>query len=69
MTFELEGTDYIELKNLLKVTNLVESGGAAKAAIDAGEVKVDGVVETRKGCKIRVGQTVVFQNQSVTVSK
>lgn len=69
MDFQLEGSEYIELKNLLKVSSLVETGGAAKAAIEAGEVKVDGEVETRKGRKIREGQSVVFQNQTITVTK
>lgn len=67
--FNLEGSEFIELKNLLKVTNLVASGGDAKAVIDAGEVKVDGLVETRKACKIREGQVISFQNQSVRVVK
>jgi ribosome-associated protein len=67
MTFNLEGSEFIELKNLLKVMSLVETGGEAKAAIDEGSVKVDGEVETRKGRKIRSGQTVTYKNQTVTV--
>jgi ribosome-associated protein len=67
MNFQLEGSEYIELKNLLKVTSLVESGGEAKAAIEEGAVKVDGVVETRKGRKIKSGQAVTFKNQTVNV--
>ena len=66
MEFKLEG-EYIELKSLLKVTDLVDSGGAAKAAIANGEVKVNGVVETRKANKIRVGMTITFGAQTVTV--
>jgi ribosome-associated protein len=67
MEFKLEGSDYIELKNLLKVMSLAESGGEAKSAIEAGEVKVDGVVETRKGRKIKNGQSVAFKNKTVDV--
>ena len=66
--FQLEGTEFIELKNLLKVMSLVETGGEAKAAIEGGEVKVDGEVETRKGRKIRSGMKVTFKDQSVEVS-
>ncbi len=66
MEFKLEG-EYIELKSLLKVTDLVDSGGAAKAAITNGEVKVNGVVETRKANKIRIGMTVTFDGQTITV--
>jgi len=69
MDFALEGSEFIELKNLLKVMSLVESGGEAKAAIEAGDVKVDGVVETRKGRKLRNGQTVTFKNKTITISE
>lgn len=58
MRFELQGRDYIELNNLLKVTGLCESGGHAKVLIGNGVVRVDGVVETRKRCKIRSGHRV-----------
>lgn len=67
MEFELEGSEYIELKNLLKVCGLCDNGAAAKAAISEGQVKVDGQVETRKSCKIHSGQTVTFQGKSVRV--
>lgn len=66
-TFNLNGTEYIELKNLLKVAGLVEHGGAAKAAITENQVQVDGQPETRKACKIRSGQTVTFQGKSIKV--
>ena len=65
--FELEGREYIELNNLLKVTGLCESGGAAKSFIAAGRVKVDSKVELRKRCKIRQGQIVEFENQKVQI--
>lgn len=66
-TFALEGSDYIELKNLLKAANLCDTGSDAKIAISEGLVQVDGVVETRKACKIRTGQVVVFNNKKITV--
>jgi ribosome-associated protein len=65
--FKLEGAEYIELKSLLKVTNLVETGGAAKAAITEGLVKVNGEVETRKANKIKAGMIVTFEGQSIKV--
>lgn len=55
--FELD-RDYVELKQLLKLTDLVASGGEAKIIIGEGHVQVDGVVELRKACKIRAGQQV-----------
>lgn len=66
--FKLKGTEHIELKNLLKVTGLCGTGGTAKMAIDQGEVEVDGVQETRKACKIRAGQTVSFNGESIKVT-
>jgi ribosome-associated protein len=55
------------LQALLKAAGLCDSGGAAKAAIVAGEVRVDGEVETRRGKKIRVGQVVSFAGREIRV--
>lgn len=57
VTFELR-TEYITLDALLKAAALVSSGGAAKQMIQDGQVLVDGHVETRRGRKLRPGQTV-----------
>ena len=65
--FELDGREFIELNNLLKVTGFCESGGLAKIMIGDGQVKVDGNVELRKRCKIRIGQVVEFNAQSVMI--
>ena len=55
--FELEG-EFVQLNQLLKLVGLCDSGGAGKALVAAGEVRVDGAVELRKTCKIRAGQRV-----------
>ena len=55
--FRIAG-EFITLDNLLKVTGLAPSGGAAKALVAAGAVRVDRKVELRKTCKIRAGQVV-----------
>ena len=65
--FELEGREYIQLNDLLKITGLCNSGGQAKLLIDQGLVKVDGQIETRKRCKVRKGQVVEFEGQVITV--
>jgi ribosome-associated protein len=67
-TFALDG-DYIELCNLLKLVGPVNSGGEAKKAIVDGHVKVDGAIETRKKCKIRVGQSVEINQFNIRVVK
>lgn len=64
--FKLED-EYIELVKLLKVTGLCDSGGMAKVVTSEGSVKVDGVVELRKRCKIRKGQRVDFGGNIIEV--
>lgn len=64
--FELTD-DYIELNNLLKVMGLCQSGGAGKAMVAQGSVKVDGHQELRKTCKIRAGQIVSIDNVRIRV--
>ena len=59
--------EYIPLNDLLKVTGVSSSGGAAKALIAAGKVWVDGAIELRKTCKIRAGQTVRFADVRIDV--
>lgn len=66
--FTLDGREYIELKNLLKVLSWCEHGGMAKQAIVDGLVRVDGEVESRKGRKIRAGQTVAYAGRSVRIA-
>ena len=51
MKFILE-TEFIKLDQLLKATDIVSSGGEAKAFIQNGNVLVNGSVETRRGKKI-----------------
>ena len=60
-------SEFIELCDLLKNVGLSESGGEAKQSIAAGEVTVDGVVETRKRRKVRPGQVVEFEGRKVAV--
>jgi len=67
MNFDLDGHEFIELNNLLKITGLCHSGGMAKMVIADGAVMVDDVVETRKRCKIRSGQTITFEETKITV--
>ena len=48
----------IRLGQFLKLANLVESGAEAKPVIAAGEVRVNGEVELRRGRQLRVGDVV-----------
>jgi len=59
--------EYIELIKLLKLAGLCDSGGAAKVAVDEGLVRVDGIVEKRKRCKIRKSQIVELDGNIIEV--
>ena len=65
--FSLEGNEFIELSNLLKIKGLCATGGMAKMVISEGLVRVDGKVELRKRCKVRAGQVVEFDGHKITV--
>lgn len=66
ITFELNA-EYVELNNLLKLVGVVDSGGAGKALVAEGVVKVDGKIELRKSAKIRAGQVVSLHGIKITV--
>ena len=60
-------TEYIKLDDLLKFAGLLGTGGMAKAVIQDGLVKVNGEICNLRGKKLRGGETVVFQGQTVKV--
>jgi ribosome-associated protein len=57
----------IALYKLLKLANVVASGGEAKQVIAEGLVAVNGGVETQKGKKIFLGDIVEFQGERIQV--
>ena len=59
--------EFVQLNQLLKLTGLCASGGAGKALVASGTVVVDGNIELRKTCKIRVGQVVALGDVEITV--
>ena len=54
-------TEFIKLQDLLKLANLVGTGGEAKIVIQNGDVSVNGE-------EIRPGDTVAFDGKELTVS-
>lgn len=52
---------YILLGEFLKRVGAVPTGGQAKRIIQAGMVRVNGEVETRRGRKLRPGDTVTIE--------
>ncbi|HEU4374181.1 MAG TPA: RNA-binding S4 domain-containing protein [Telluria sp.] len=67
ITFELN-SEFVEVNQLLKLSGLVDSGGAGKNLVASGVVKVDGKKELRKTAKIRAGQTVSVGDVRISVT-
>nr|WP_316613999.1 RNA-binding S4 domain-containing protein [uncultured Ruminococcus sp.] len=60
--------EFIRLDNLMKFSGMCNSGGRAKYLIQNGEVKLNGEVCTMRGKKLRPGDTIEYQNRTVTVT-
>ena len=61
-------TPFIKLDSLLKLADLVSSGGEAKMVIQDGLVKVNGEVCTMRGKKLYNGDKFEFMGQSYLIS-
>jgi len=62
--FKVEG-EFIHLIQLLKATNLVQTGGEAQIVVTEGEVKYNGHVDYRKRLKVKPGDTVEFNGEII----
>ena len=60
-------TEFIKLDALLKFANLVSSGGEAKIRIAEGEVLVNDVPCTMRGKKLRPGDSVSLDGETVKI--
>jgi ribosome-associated protein len=58
----------ITLGQALKVINVAGTGGEAKVLIQAGEVQVNGEVETRRGRKLQEGDVVEVGDEKLEVA-
>jgi len=66
-TFQLEGHEFIQLNQLLKLTGIAQSGGDANQLILNGEVLVNEEIATEKRKKIRAGDKVQLNDLTVVV--
>lgn len=57
----------IRLGQLLKFASVVEDGADARAVIEAGEVEVNGEVDTRRGRQVRPGDMVTYAGETFAV--
>ncbi len=61
-------TEFIRLDQLLKFSGLVDTGGMAKEIIQQGYVFVNGECCTMRGKKIRPGDKITVENETVLVT-
>lgn len=61
--------EFIRLDALMKLSDLVVTGGHAKVVIQNGKVKVNGEVCTMRGKKMREGDFFTFDGNKVTVKR
>ena len=61
-------TEFIRLQDLMKLGDLVSSGGQAKLLVQDGQVQVNGQVCLQRGKKLRPGDLVTFRDRSYTIA-
>ncbi|MCI4405723.1 MAG: RNA-binding S4 domain-containing protein [Sulfuricurvum sp.] len=66
MTYTLT-EPFIELHKLIKLLDLVDTGGQAKMLIDNGHVYRNGQIETRKRAKITKGEKIIIGDVIIEV--
>jgi ribosome-associated protein len=66
MTYTLNG-EFIELHKLIKLLDLVDTGGQAKMLIEDGLVLRNGVIETRKRAKIIKAEIITIGDVTITI--
>lgn len=59
--------EVIRLDQFMKIQGLVGTGGQAKVVIQGGEVLVNGEVETRRKKKLKQGDEVTFNGETLVV--
>lgn len=59
--------EYIKLGQALKAAGLAESGVDAKHAVEGGLVKVNGQTEYQRGKKLRDGDVVEFNGETIRI--
>ncbi len=59
--------EYITLQSLLKVVNVISTGGMAKMFLEENKVLVNGELENRRGRKLYRGDEIKFANNMFKV--
>ena len=66
INFQLK-EEFIPLIQLLKYTGIAESGAHASEMVVEGLVNCNGEIETRKRYKVKSGDIIVFENETIEV--
>ncbi len=61
-------TEYIELQQLLKLTDWISTGGEAKFAVKQLNIRINGEKENRRGRKIYPGDVVLIEDKRYEVT-
>ena len=62
-------TEYITLGQFLKLADIIESGGEAKMFLAENEVQIDGVIDQRRGRKLRGGEVIEILGQKYVIKR
>ena len=57
----------IQLDQFMKLTGMVGTGGQAKLVIQDGQVLLNGIIETRRKKKLKAGDKVTFDGETLVV--
>ncbi|HEV7897905.1 MAG TPA: RNA-binding S4 domain-containing protein [Planosporangium sp.] len=60
--------DMIRLGQFLKLAGVIDSGGETKERIAAGEVEVNGEVDTRRGRQLHRGDVITVDGEDIRVA-
>ena len=59
--------EFIPLIQLLKATNLVQTGGEAQSVVSEGQVKYNGTIDYRKRLKVKSGDIVEYNGTCISI--
>ena len=59
--------EYITLQSVLKVANVISTGGMAKMFLEENDVLVNGELEKRRGRKLYNGDKIKFENVEIII--
>ncbi|MCR4660507.1 MAG: S4 domain-containing protein YaaA [Clostridia bacterium] len=63
-----EGENYITLNVLLKLTNIISTGGEAKYYLQENEVLVNDILENRRGRKLYPGDVIKVEGKEFEIN-